>query len=79
MDKKQNTLRRYLLGTMAGGAADCSYWERNLAFQTRVHELREGMIFFVDPRFPEFKSVCDNRLIALISLITLLTDPMTHI
>jgi len=27
---------------MAGGAADCSFWERNLAFQSRVHELREG-------------------------------------
>jgi 20S proteasome subunit beta 5 len=27
---------------MAGGAADCSFWERNLAFQCRLHELREG-------------------------------------
>jgi len=27
---------------MAGGAADCSFWERNLALQCRVHELREG-------------------------------------
>jgi len=27
---------------MAGGAADCSFWERNLAFQCRVHYLREG-------------------------------------
>ena len=25
----------YLLGTMAGGAADCAYWERELAFQCR--------------------------------------------
>lgn len=40
--KKVIEISRYLLGTMAGGAADCSYWERNLAFQTRVHELREG-------------------------------------
>ncbi|KAL6076114.1 Proteasome subunit beta type-5 [Balamuthia mandrillaris] len=30
----------YLLGTMAGGAADCSYWERELGRRTRLHELR---------------------------------------
>eukprot|EP01006_Ploeotia_vitrea_P012691 TRINITY_DN33540_c0_g1_i1.p1 TRINITY_DN33540_c0_g1~~TRINITY_DN33540_c0_g1_i1.p1 ORF type:complete len:324 (-),score=178.47 TRINITY_DN33540_c0_g1_i1:78-1025(-) len=35
-------ISKYLLGTMAGGAADCSFWERQLAFQCRVHELREG-------------------------------------
>jgi len=40
--KKVIPISRYLLGTMAGGAADCSYWERNLAFKCRVHELREG-------------------------------------
>lgn len=40
--KKVIEISRYLLGTMAGGAADCSFWERNLALQTRIHELREG-------------------------------------
>jgi len=30
-----------LLGTMAGGAADCSYWERHLTRLCRMHELRE--------------------------------------
>jgi len=40
--KKVIEISRYLLGTMAGGAADCSFWERNLAFQCRLHELREG-------------------------------------
>jgi 20S proteasome subunit beta 5 len=30
----------YLLGTMAGGAADCQYWERVLGMQCRLHELR---------------------------------------
>lgn len=40
--KKVIPISPYLLGTMAGGAADCSFWERNLAFQCRVHELREG-------------------------------------
>lgn len=27
---------------MAGGAADCSFWERNLAMECRLYELREG-------------------------------------
>jgi len=27
---------------MAGGAADCSFWERQLALQCRIHELKEG-------------------------------------
>ncbi|KAF9246452.1 20S proteasome subunit [Melanogaster broomeanus] len=30
----------YLLGTMAGGAADCQYWETYLGIQCRLHELR---------------------------------------
>jgi 20S proteasome subunit beta 5 len=32
----------YLLGTMAGGAADCSYWERRLATWCKLYELRHG-------------------------------------
>jgi 20S proteasome subunit beta 5 len=32
----------FLLGTMAGGAADCSFWERNLGMQCRMYELRNG-------------------------------------
>lgn len=32
----------YLLGTMAGGAADCSYWERELGRRCRLYELRNG-------------------------------------
>lgn len=30
----------HLLGTMAGGAADCAFWERDLARQCRLWELR---------------------------------------
>lgn len=30
----------FLLGTLAGGAADCVYWDRVLAKQCRMHELR---------------------------------------
>lgn len=32
-----------LLGTMAGGAADCQYWERILGMQCRLWELRNGI------------------------------------
>nr|ACO11122.1 Proteasome subunit beta type-5 precursor [Caligus rogercresseyi] len=30
----------YLLATMAGGAADCTYWDRVLAMECRLYELR---------------------------------------
>ena len=30
--KKIIEINRYLLGTMAGGAADCTYWERFVTF-----------------------------------------------
>jgi len=33
-------INKYLLGTMAGGAADCVYWERLLSKQCRIYELR---------------------------------------
>jgi len=32
----------YLLGTMAGGAADCLYWERILAEECRLYELQNN-------------------------------------
>jgi 20S proteasome subunit beta 5 len=40
--KKVIEMNPYLLGTMAGGAADCSYWERRLNLQCRMYELRNG-------------------------------------
>ncbi|CAJ1335129.1 unnamed protein product [Effrenium voratum] len=39
--KKVIEINDFLLGTMAGGAADCSFWERHLARLCRMHELRE--------------------------------------
>merc|ERR1719478_1722171 len=39
--KKVIEINDFLLGTMAGGAADCSYWERHLTRLCRLHELRE--------------------------------------
>jgi len=38
--KKVIEINPYLLGTMAGGAADCAFWERVLAQQCRMYELR---------------------------------------
>lgn len=38
--KKVIEINPYLLGTMAGGAADCSYWERYLGQQCRLYELK---------------------------------------
>jgi len=38
--KKVIEINPFLLGTMAGGAADCSFWERNLGMQCRMYELR---------------------------------------
>lgn len=38
--KKVIEINPYLLGTMAGGAADCAYWERLLGLRCRLYELR---------------------------------------
>lgn len=38
--KKIVEINQYLLGTLAGGAADCVYWDRVLAKQCRMYELR---------------------------------------
>jgi len=36
-------INEYLLGTMAGGAADCSFWERYIAKMCKLYELRYGI------------------------------------
>ncbi|KIJ44762.1 hypothetical protein M422DRAFT_75279, partial [Sphaerobolus stellatus SS14] len=40
--KKVIEINKHLLGTMAGGAADCQYWETYLGMHCRLHELRNG-------------------------------------
>ena len=40
--KKVIEINPFLLGTMAGGAADCQFWQRNLGIQCRLHELENG-------------------------------------
>ncbi|RIB09803.1 proteasome component PRE2 [Gigaspora rosea] len=38
--KKVIEINPYLLGTMAGGAADCQFWQRELGRHCRLYELR---------------------------------------
>ena len=38
--KKVIEINKFLLGTMAGGAADCQFWERVLSERCRLYELR---------------------------------------
>jgi 20S proteasome subunit beta 5 len=40
--KKVIEINPFLLGTMAGGAADCQYWERELGRRCRLFELRNN-------------------------------------
>lgn len=40
--KKVIEINPFLLGTMAGGAADCQFWQRNLGMQCRLYELNNG-------------------------------------
>lgn len=43
--KKVIEINKYLLGTMAGGAADCQFWQRNLGRQVG---LLFGVVFSWD-------------------------------
>merc|ERR1712154_184376 len=40
--RKVIEINKFLLGTMAGGAADCQFWLRNLSRECRLYELRNG-------------------------------------
>jgi 20S proteasome alpha/beta subunit len=50
--KKVIEINPYLLGTMAGGAADCSFWERNLGTQVLIciykHVVKQKVILKVE-------------------------------
>jgi 20S proteasome subunit beta 5 len=45
--KKVIEINPYLLGTMAGGAADCQYWETFLGIQCRLHQLKNKELISV--------------------------------
>ena len=40
--RKVIEINDFLLGTMAGGAADCMFWEKYVAMMCKVYELRNG-------------------------------------
>jgi len=40
--RKVIEINNYLFGTMAGGAADCQFWERRLTQWCKLYELRNG-------------------------------------
>jgi 20S proteasome subunit beta 5 len=40
--KKILEINSYLLGTMAGGAADCFFWERNLSSLCKLYEIKNN-------------------------------------
>lgn len=40
--RKVIEINSFLLGTMAGGAADCQFWEKYVAMMCRIYELRNG-------------------------------------
>jgi len=52
--KKVIEINPFLLGTMAGGAADCSFWERNLGMQCRMYELRNKKVSGAGRSFTAF-------------------------
>jgi len=35
-------ISKHIIGTMAGGAADCSFWIRRLQAEAKLHDLQEG-------------------------------------
>jgi len=40
--RKVIEINEFLIGTMAGGAADCFFWEKYVAMLCRIYELRNG-------------------------------------
>merc|ERR1712241_1382530 len=58
--KKIIEINKFLLGTMAGGAADCTYWERVLSKQCRLYELRNRERISVAAASKLLSNICYN-------------------
>ena len=58
--KKIIPINKFLLGTMAGGAADCTYWERVLSKQCRLYELRNRERISVAAASKLLSNICYN-------------------
>jgi 20S proteasome subunit beta 5 len=60
--KKVIEINNYLLGTMAGGAADCSYWQRELGRRCRLYQLRNNNRISVAAASKLLAQICyENR------------------
>jgi 20S proteasome subunit beta 5 len=53
--KKVIEINKFLLGTMAGGAADCQFWQRNLGQQARI---RYASMHFCHNHSKHYPSQC---------------------
>ncbi|ORD93813.1 PSB8 [Enterospora canceri] len=53
-------VNRHLLGTMAGGAADCFYWEKKMGQYAKMHEIRTGRRITVS-QASHYLSNCVNK------------------
>lgn len=56
--KKVIEIDRFLIGTMAGGAADCAYWQRVLSKECRLFELRNKQRISVAAASKILSNIC---------------------
>ncbi|KAJ9063877.1 Proteasome subunit beta type-5 [Entomophthora muscae] len=71
--KKVIEINPYLLGTMAGGAADCSFWERELGRRCRLYELQNGERISVAAASKILSNICYSYKGAGLSMGTMIT------
>ena len=62
-------INRYLMGTMAGGAADCMYWERVLSKQCRLYELRNKQRISVAAASKLLSNICFEYKVCLMEFL----------
>ncbi|KAI0220693.1 Proteasome subunit beta type-5 [Massospora cicadina] len=71
--KKVIEINPYLLGTMAGGAADCSFWERELGRRCRLYELQNGERISVAAASKILANICYSYKGSGLSMGTMIT------
>jgi len=58
--KKVNEINNYLLGTMAGGAADCTFWENQLGSLCRLYEIKNSQKISISGASKVFGNMIEN-------------------
>ena len=76
--RKVIEINEYLLGTMAGGAADCQFWERYLAQQCRIYQLRNNEKISVAAASKILSDVCYQYRGYGLSMGTMVTGSDKH-